>query len=178
MAELSTLARPYARAAFEFARGSDSLATWSTQLEVLAAVVAQPQVASLVSSPAHTATEKADGILNVCGDAIDASVTNFVRVVADNKRLPLLPEIYRQFEAHKAALEQSVEVEVITAFELDQQDEEKLVQSLKAKLEQDVSITAVVDKSLLGGIVVRAGDLVFDGSIRGRLAKLAESLHA
>lgn len=177
MAELSTLARPYARAAFEFARDKQALPLWSEQLGVLAAVANAPQVDALVSSPARTAEQKADGVIGVCGD-LDAAVANFVRVLAENHRLELLPNIQQQFEVHKAALEQSVEVKVTSAFELDSDSEAKLAKALKARLQQDISITTKVDKELLGGIVIRAGDLVFDGSIRGRLAKLAESLNA
>lgn len=177
MAELSTLARPYARAAFEYAVAANDLQGWSDSLKVAASVAAQPAIISLLGSPNHTAAKQADAFIGVCGDQLGAKVQNFIRVLAENRRLPLLPQIAAQYEVFKANREKSVDVEITSASELDPAQQEKLAAALSAKLERKVNMQVVVDRSLLGGAVVRAGDTVIDGSIRGRLAKLAESLN-
>jgi F-type H+-transporting ATPase subunit delta len=125
-----------------------------------------------------TSQQQAEAVITVCGDVLDTNGQNFVKVLSDNKRLSLLPEISKQFEQHKAALEKNVEVEVSTAFELDAASIEALGNALKTKLERDVKVNTVVDKSLVGGVYIRAGDIVIDSSVRGRLAKLAEAMNA
>jgi F-type H+-transporting ATPase subunit delta len=176
MAELTTLARPYARAAFEFAKDLKALDRWSNMLGTVVAVVANPAVSNLLSSPSITAEQKGQSLTDVCGDDIDNKVANFLQYLAINNRLSLLAQVRELFELYKANFEKSIDVEVTTAYQLSDQQQEKLVKSLKAKLEREVSIQSSVDTSLIGGVVVRAGDLVIDGSVRGRLAKLAESL--
>jgi len=114
----------------------------------------------------------------VCGDAINDKGRNFMRVLADNKRLPLLPEIAVLFEEFKANQEKSVDVDVVSAFPLEQAVAERLAQVLRGKLQREVTINASVDSSLLGGVLVRAGDVVIDGSVRGRLAKLALAMNS
>ena len=178
MAELSTLARPYARAAFEFARDKQQLPDWSAQLGLAATVAGTGAVARIMSSPELTSEQQANTLLEVCGDSLTAPVQNFIKVLAENKRLPLLAEIFAIFAQFKANQERSVDVEVQTAFDLDSATSDKLVSALKAKLERDVKVNTVVDKSLLGGVLVRAGDIVIDGSVRGRLAKLAEAMNS
>ena len=116
--------------------------------------------------------------IELIGDELSAPVGNFVRVLADNKRLPLLAEIAAQFEQLKAQQEKSVNVEVASAFPLPDALADKLAQALRGKLQREVSINTVVDQSLLGGVVVRAGDVVIDGSVRGRLAKLARAMNS
>jgi len=177
MAELTTLARPYARAAFEFAKDLKALDRWSNMLDTVVAVVADPTVNNLLASPNITAAQKSQALVGVCGDDIDNKVANLLRYLATNNRLGLVAEIRELFELYKANFEQTVEVEVTTAFELSDEQQVKLAQSLKARLERDVSIQSSVDTSLLRGVLVRAGDLVIDGSVRGRLARLAESMN-
>lgn len=178
MAELSTLARPYARAAFEFARDNQQMAEWSTQLGLAAAVTGTDTIAQVLASPSLTTDQQANTLIDVCGDSLTAPVQNFLKVLAENKRLPLLAEVVAIFEQFKANQERSVDVEVQTAFDLDAATGDKLANALKAKLEREVKVNTVVDKSLLGGVLVRAGDIVIDGSVRGRLAKLAESMNS
>ncbi|WP_372749783.1 F0F1 ATP synthase subunit delta [Litorivivens sp.] len=178
MAELSTLARPYAKAAFEFALAAGDLAGWSVQLATAAAVAQQDVIKKVLASPAMTTAEQAQTFIDVCGDALSEKAQNFIRVLAQNKRLKLLPQIAVIFEAHKAAQEKSVDVELSTAYELDAETQQKLAEALSGKLQREVKVTAVVNKELLGGVLVRAGDLVIDGSVRGRLAKLAEAMHS
>lgn len=176
MAELSTLARPYAKAAFEFADQAGELAQWATQLGMAAAVAQAENMVKILGNPSLTSAQQAQYFIDVCGDELSAKAQNFIRVLAEHKRLPLLPQIFAQYELFKANREKSVDVEVATAFELDEQLIEKLASALKSKLERDVNLHTVVDKNLLGGVVVRAADTVIDGSIRGRLGKLAEAM--
>ena len=178
MAELSTLARPYAKAAFEFALAHNELGSWSKQLTTAANVAGSATLTKLLSSPALTAEQRAKTLLDVCGDALDDKARNFIRVLAENKRLELLADIQVQFEQLKANQEKSVDVDVVSAFALDSALTQKLAQALRGKLQREVTVNASVDSSLLGGVLVRAGDVVIDGSIRGRLEKLAQAMSA
>ena len=178
MAELSTLARPYAKAAFEYAASANDLQGWSENLEVIAAVAQQQAVVKLLSSPSYTAAQQAEKTIEICGDAVTDEIGRFLRVLAENRRLQLLPQIYQQFEVLKANREKTVEVNVVSATEISTEQQNKLASALSAKLERDVNMQVSVDDSLVGGAVVLAGDTVIDGSIRGRLAKLAEALNS
>jgi F-type H+-transporting ATPase subunit delta len=177
MAELTTLARPYAKAAFEYAMAGNALDSWSAMLALAASVSQQEKVARLLASPEASASQLAGTFTAVCGDALDQKAVNFITELAYNKRLSLLPQISEQFEDFKAQQQQLVDVAVTSAFELDQRQLDTLAQKLKASLKQDVQMHTEVDKSLLGGVFIRAGDLVIDGSVRGKLAKLAEVMN-
>ncbi|MEY4585284.1 MAG: hypothetical protein RL497_451 [Pseudomonadota bacterium] len=178
MAELTTTARPYARAAFELARAEALLDAWAQALNVLSAVCGDHKIAGLIHSPTLTAAGKCELLKNLCGDALSTKQQNFVQTLADNKRLSLLPEINRLFLAFKAEHDKTLDVEVSTAFEMGAEWQAKLAAALSTKLECKVSLSTHLDKSLLGGAVIRAGDTVIDGSVRGRLAKLADAMHA
>lgn len=176
MAELTTLARPYAKAAFEFARDVNALDRWSNMLATVAAVVEQPTMTALLDSPNYTAEQKGQKLVDVCGDDLDSKAGNFIQYLAKNDRLGLLPQVRRLFELFKANHEKTIDVDVATAFELTEAQQQKLLVSLKTKLQRDVNLQTAVDQSLIGGAVVRAGDLVIDSSVRGRLAKLADTM--
>ena len=178
MAELSTLARPYAKAAFEYAAQAGQLQSWSDSLSTAGSVAQQSNVVKLLSSPSLTSQQQATALIEICGDALDGQGQNFLTLLSENNRLQLLPEISLQFDILKANREKAVDVEVIAALELDAEQQQKLSDALSAKLERKINMQVSLDKSLLGGAVIRAGDTVIDGSIRGRLAKLAESLHS
>lgn len=178
MAELSTLARPYAKAAFEYAREAQDLAGWEKQLVTAAAVAVSDVIRKVLSSPSLTSEQQATIFLDVCGDELTTSGQNFIKVLAENKRLALLPEIADLFLQFKANQEKSVEVELSTAFEISAELQDRLAKALNGKLNREVNVHSVVDKSLLGGVVIRAGDVVIDGSVRGRLAKLAEAMNS
>ena len=177
MAELSTLARPYARAAFEYAVNAD-LDAWSNQLALVAAVAQAEKMVKVLSSPSLTSKQQAQHFVDVCGDELSGQAKNFIGVLAENKRLALLPEISALYEQFKANREKSVDVEVATAFELDAAIQEKLATALSTTLEREVTVQTTIDKNLLGGVVIRAADVVIDGSIRGRLNKLAEAMNS
>lgn len=178
MAELSTLARPYAKAAFQAAVDAGALQAWSTMLSVASQVAQQAQVVELLSNPNLTGTQQAQTFIDVCGDTLNEAGQNLVNVLAENKRIPLLPQIFEQFEHLKAELEKAVDVEIISAFEVTDETKQKLTQALKAKLDKDVRVTTSVDSALLGGAIIRAGDLVIDGTLKGKLAKLAEAMNS
>lgn len=178
MAELTTLARPYAKAAFESADQAGQLQQWSDMLALAAAVAQQDGMVKVLLSPALTSAQKAQAFIDVCGDQLNEGVANLLKALADNKRLTLLPQIQQLFEQHKAQREQSVDVEVTTAFELSGELQDKLAKALSAKLDRTVTLTTTVDKAILGGALIRAGDTVIDGSVRGRLAKLAEAMNS
>lgn len=176
MAELTTLARPYAKAAFEYADQHGALKAWSEMLSTAAAVAQQEPMLKVLQSPSLTAEQKAKQFAEVCGDTLDDSGVNLINVLGENARLSLLPHISVLFESHKAQRERSVDVEVTTAYALPSELQEKLAKALTSKLQRDVSLSTTVDQSLIGGALVRAGDTVIDGSVRGRLAKLAEAM--
>jgi F-type H+-transporting ATPase subunit delta len=133
------------------------------------------QVAKLLSNPALSAEQKAGVMLDVCADKLSEQGQNFIKILAENKRLPVLPEISALFDRFKAEQQKSVDVEITSAFKLTKEQQTKLAQALGAKLDREVNITSSEDKSLIGGLVVRTDDLVIDGSVRGKLQKLAEA---
>ncbi|MDK2778172.1 MAG: F0F1 ATP synthase subunit delta [Pseudomonadota bacterium] len=176
MAELTTLARPYAKAVFAEAQEKSALDAWSDDLALLAAYAADADMAKVLVHPSLTAAQQAQALTDVCGDKLNDAAKNLVAVLAENKRLPLLPEIAALFEELKAQLQNTVDVVVTSAFELSSDQADKLAQALKAKLNCDVRLTSEVDESLIGGAIIRAGDLVIDGSVTGKLSKLAEAM--
>ena len=178
MAELNTVARPYTKAAFEHALDTDSLDKWSEMLVTATAVAQHETMVQLLGNPALTSEQKAQTLISVCEEQMDQQSKNFISLLAENQRLALLPEISAQFEQLKANQQDSVEVSVTTAFDLGEQQQQKLTQALSSKLGREVSLTAEVDKSIIGGVIVRTEDLVIDGSIRARLAKLAEAMNS
>ncbi len=178
MAELNTVARPYTNAAFEYAREQGSLDQWSQMLSLTAQAVNDSLMTRVLSNPALTGEQKADVVLSVLGEKAEQAGQNFVRLLAENGRLSLLPEISVQFERLKANLEKKVDVDLTTAFPLDDAQQEKLAKALSTKLGREVKLTTQVDKSIIGGVVVSSDDLVIDGSVRARLAKLAEAMNS
>lgn len=178
MAQFTTLARPYAKAAFHTAEASGQLTVWSKGLAVLAAVARQPRVAGFLADPSHNAGKQAQTLIDLCGNELDAKVQNFVLVLAANKRLGLVADIVELFEQLKAERERTVDVDVVSAFPMNAAAQQQLSTLLKQKLQREVKLSATVDSSLIGGVVVRAGDTVIDSSISGRLKKLAEAMSA
>jgi F-type H+-transporting ATPase subunit delta len=178
MAELNTLARPYARAAFEFADQADKLQLWSQSLGMLAAVVNEPKIQALLTNPALTAEAKAESLIELCADEADDQLKNFISVLAENKRLVLLPTILGQYETLKAEREKSVEVHIASAYELSEEQIANLKKALTDRLKREVVLQTETDNKLLGGAYIQANDMVIDASLRGRLAKLAEAMNS
>ncbi len=176
MSELSTLARPYAEAVFRMARGGNDLAGWSSRIATLAAIVSDVQVARLIADPA-VPTDRVTGlIIEVAGAGLGERGANFVKVLAENDRLSLLPEIGTQFETLKASAEGLLEATITSARELTQAQVDDLVAGLKTKFNHAVNVQVAVDPELIGGAVIAIGDQVIDGSVKGRLQRMAFAL--
>ena len=178
MAELTTLARPYAKAAFEVALQDDALESWSSMLALSAAIAREQGMSSVLSSPSLSAEQIAALFIEVCGDELGTKGRQLVQLLAENKRLVLLTEISALFDSLKANQEKSVDVEITTAFEISSETLGKLEQALKDRLQRDIKLATNVDQSLIGGAIIRAGDNVIDNSVRGKLSKLAESMNS
>jgi F-type H+-transporting ATPase subunit delta len=176
MAEKTTIARPYATAAFSLARSQGDLGQWSEMLQLLAAVVSDPVMQALIANPEVDDDKRVALILDVCGSGLNDLGQNFVRVLAENKRLALAPEIAALYEAMRAEAEKKIDAEVVSAFPLDEAQLQQLAAALKKRLGRDVTLHTRIDESIIGGAVVRAGDLVIDGSVTGQLEKLANTL--
>lgn len=173
-----TVARPYARAALELAQAHNALPAWSRMLELLAAVVSDECVVELLDDPRIDYAQKAEQILAICQSELDELGGNFVKVLAEEGRLEALPEIAAQFDAARADYEKRAQVELISAFPLTEAQQSKLAEALAKRLNREISITTSVDQSLIGGVIVHAGDTVIDGSVRGRLSQLRSALTA
>jgi len=178
MSELSTLARPYAEAVFRMAQGEKDLAGWSARLQSLALIVSDDQVARLIADPAVSIDRVADLIIEVAGGDLGERGGNFVKVLAENGRLSLLPEIGAQFETLKANAEGTLEATITSAQELTQAQLDDLVAGLKAKFNRAVNVQVAVDPALIGGAVIAIGDQVIDGSVKGRLQRMSFALQA
>ncbi len=172
----TNLARPYARAAFALAEEAGDLAGWSQRLELLGALVGDHRVAGAIRAPRASRTERGQMVLRMAADHLDQGATNLVRLLAENGRLTLLPDIAAQFEQLRRDAEHRVEAEVRSAAALTPEQEERIAERLRQRLNREVTLHCIVDETLLGGAIVRAGDLVIDGSIRGRLDRLATRL--
>ena len=176
MIEPTTLARPYARAAFEHARAAGDLAAWQTALSELAAISAEPKVAAAMRDPSQTAAQRAATLSSLAGDAAPLAVANLLSIMADNGRLSLLPEVAMLFDQLKQAVESTVTVHVTSAYPLSDAETQQRADTMQEKLARSITLTSETDPSLLGGALIRADDLVIDGSVRGRLNKLAGTL--
>jgi F-type H+-transporting ATPase subunit delta len=176
MAEPSTVARPYAEAAFKLADAQGKLADWSAALGNLAAVSADARMRAAIGDPNLPAAKVAGLFISVLSGKLSGEAENYVRVLAENGRLEVLPEIRAQFEALKNEREGVVEAEVTSAFEMDQAQLADLVARLEKNTGRKVRAKVSVDKSLIGGVKVVIGDKVIDGSARAQLAALETAL--
>ena len=176
MSDLTTAARPYARAAFEMARDGGDYVMWSEQLALVAAVGNDSEMRSRLDVPGLSNTQRAEMIISVCGKHINEPGCNFLRVVADNGRLAWLVEIAAMYETYRAEAEGVTEASVVSAQTLDDAQQANIVAALSKRLGGKVTLDCTTDESLLGGAIIRAGDMVIDGSVRGRLDKLSQQL--
>lgn len=183
MAESSNIARPYARAVFDLARGQDDLAGWSEQLDLLAAIAADEQVAALVRNPRVSAAQLQQVVLDVASAPATAlqlgeQCVNLVKLLAHNGRIGVLPQIAESYAALRAEAEGVVAATLVTASEIDQRQRAQFTEALQSRLGRRVTLEFEVDRALVGGAVVRAGDWVFDGSVRAQLEQLVGALGA
>ncbi len=176
MAESQTAARPYAQAVFQLAQARGQLQAWSDMLRLLAAIATDARMVRIAFNPHLARARLAQLFLDIGGDRLSPEGANFVRLLIENRRLLLLPQIAALFEQLKAHAESRIDVDVITAFPLVGTERRQIEEALKRKLQRDINVTASVDQDLIGGVFIRAGDLVIDGSVRGRLQQLAAQL--
>ncbi|MDX1609197.1 MAG: F0F1 ATP synthase subunit delta [Halofilum sp. (in: g-proteobacteria)] len=170
------LARPYARAVFQLAQEQKALAEWSQTLELLALIAADERVARVLRAPRVAAEKRVELMRAIAGDKLDEHGDNLVRLLAANGRLPLLPSIHDQFEVLRAEAEGRIAARVTSARKLTKEQQERIAKALGKRLDRKVELDCDVDEALLGGAVIRAGDLVIDGSLRGRLRRLGSRL--
>jgi F-type H+-transporting ATPase subunit delta len=176
MAERLTLARPYAEAVFKLASEQKRLGEWHDLLSLLAPVLRDERIVRIVINPEVEDDRVVALLKDICGDKLDEQGENLVRMLIANDRLRLMPEIYSLFESLKQEAEKAIDVEVTSAYPLESSQEKILADALNRKLGCDVNLTVSEDKSLIGGVVIRAGDLVIDGSVKGYLGELATHL--
>ncbi len=176
MAESLTIARPYAQAAFKFASQHQALRDWSDMLMLLAAITDDPAMGELIDNPRLTETQLADAFISIAGDRLNEKCANFVRVLAANRRLSLLPEITALFEIERRETEGIVQAEMISAFPVSEAQQSAVAASLRKRLGREIELSCSVDAGLLGGAIIRAGDLVIDGSVQGKLERLGTAL--
>lgn len=176
MAELATLARPYAIAAFEIAKDERRLELWSNHLSRLTAAIAEPNVAQVVSSPVHTPQLKALVLNDLFADEATESINRFVSVLAENRRLELLPAIQEEFDARLAEENETLEVELTTAIEPTEAEIDRFRDALTQRFERNIQLSTMVDDTVIGGVLIRAGDTVIDHTLRAKLDKLHSTL--
>jgi F-type H+-transporting ATPase subunit delta len=177
-ADKTTIARPYARAAFDGARADNRLAPWSEALRVGAKVVRDERVEKLLNSPHVTPAELAQFVIDIAGNRLDEDGRNFVRTLAENRRLGYLPEISALFDKLKDEAEGVVDVTVESATSLTGEQQQTLAKALTRKLKREVRLHLEINPALIGGAVLKAGDTVIDGSLRSRLQRIEYELTA
>jgi len=177
MSELTTVARPYAKAAFEFAVEAKAIDSWLAQLTFAAEVAKDKTIIGFISGGASA--EQAQALfLNVCGEQVDSQCQNFLKVMAKNERLLVLPQVLEQFVELKADFDQEVYVDVTSAVEVTAEQKTTLSAALEKRLARKVKLNCFVDASIVSGLIIQAGDMVIDGSVKGKLNRLATTLQS
>ena len=176
MAELFSIARPYAQAVFELARSSGDYTGWSQSLSAMAQVSRDPEMKRLIQNPRVSRQEIAQVIADVCGSGVGGEGRNLLRLLAQNRRLHVLPAIADQYENLRAEAEQTVQAELESALPVSDSEQQRIADALTARLGRKVELVCRINETLVGGAVIRAGDLVIDGSVRARLEKLAVAI--
>jgi F-type H+-transporting ATPase subunit delta len=176
--DLTTIARPYAEAVFDRAKETGQLDAWSQALGLLAAASIDPQVAPQVANPNVPRERIRDLLIDVCGEGLPAEAANLVRLLADNGRLAAIPEIAELFEALREADLGVRQVLVRSAYPLDEGERQAIAAAMARRLGAEVELTVEEDPGLIGGVEIRAGDLVIDDSVRGKLKQIAHALQS
>ncbi len=176
MAERATVARPYAKAAFGYAREQQRLDAWSGWLATARSVVLSDEFRAFERSPGVRGEQLGELIAGICGDGLDRHGRALLALLTENGRLGFLPEIATRFEELVAEDRNVADVELVSATTLDERQKERLAGALRNRLRRDVRLHCTVDPSLIGGAVVRSGDLLIDGSLKGKLERLETDL--
>ncbi|MCU7850672.1 MAG: F0F1 ATP synthase subunit delta [Candidatus Thiodiazotropha sp. (ex Monitilora ramsayi)] len=174
--EATTIARPYAEAVFARAEETGNLDRWADMLSFLSSVIEDETMAPVVGNPLIERNAMTEMLLEIAGEQVDDEGANLIKVLVQNGRLTLLPAINMLFEQLKADKERIIKAHVTSAYALQPAEEKLIADALKAKLGLDVTITSEKDPDLIGGVHIRAGDMVIDGSVRGKLQQLANEL--
>ena len=177
MSELTTVARPYARAAFNFAVEKNNIEAWSYMLNFAASVVNNPTMAELLKGK-KAAQELANLFINVCGEQLDESGQNFIKIMAENGRLSVLPRVIELYADLEAEHSKQIDVSVVSAYVLSKKQKEELSKSLTKRLARKVNLNCSIDKTLIAGMVITAGDLVIDSTAKGQLNRLSNTLQS
>lgn len=176
MSKLVTVARPYAKAAFDFALEHEKVVHWQSMLEFSVEIIRNERIAEMLSG-AFSPKKISETFITICGDNLDAFGQNLIRVMVENGRLVILPEVLEQFVLFRASQEGTVEVNVISAIPLKEKQLARISNAIEKRLLSKVKLNCKLDKSVLAGVVIRVGDMVIDGSVRARLERLADILH-
>jgi len=176
MSDNITAARPYAKAVFETAQLDSSQTAWSEILGFLSSVVVLEDMAEILESPAMSSTDKGELLIEVCGAKCGEKHRNFINLLAENGRLILLADIFQLFEELCAQADSKIDATVLSAYPLSEAQLQAMTEALKKKLGCDVTLVTEIDKTLIGGVIIKAGDLVIDGSTQARLSSLASAL--
>lgn len=176
MSELSTLARPYAKAAFSVAK-DQSLNDWSTMLSGLKDLVSDTSVGTALKLPMLNAQEKSELLIELLGDTSNNEFNNFIKILGENNKLSLANEIAHQFEVLKREAENTLQAEIYTAMAIDEKRQKKISEALAKRTGKDVTLNINIQEDLIGGAIIKAGDLVIDGSITGQLSQLNRTLN-
>ena len=176
MSSLTTLARPYAKAAFELANGDSNLAAWDDMLAAVATVTSDDDMADWLQSPHSTAEKAVEIIVETMGGEVDPRFQGYLGVLADNGRLSLCAEISRMFEEFRQQAEKRLQVRVVSAVALQDSEAERMQAALAKRFDREITLKNEVDADVIGGAIIYAGDQVIDGSLQGRLNRLETSL--
>jgi len=177
MSELTTIARPYAKAAFDFALEANAVESWLEQLTFAAQVSKDDKIQTYLSG--GVSVEQATTLfLNVCGEQVESKGQNFLKLMAENHRLLALPQVLAEFCELKAEHEQTVNVDVTSAVKLNAVQTKTLSAALEKRLARKVKLNCSIDKSIISGLVIQAGDMVIDGSVQGKLNRLTQLLQS
>ena len=177
MSSLTTLARPYAKAAFDLANGDSNLSGWDDMLSAAATITSDESMAGWLQSPHSTASKAVEIIAEAIGGEVDARFQSYLGVLADNGRLSLCAEISRMFEELRLQAEKRLRVRVVSAVALQESEAERMQTALAKRFDREISLKNEVDAEVLGGAIIYAGDQVIDGSLQGRLNRLETSLN-
>ncbi len=175
MSELTTIARPYAKAAFDFAVERSAVEKWTEMLGFLAEVAKNEQIQQFLTS-SFSAQKVADTVISICGEQLDQYGQNLIRLMAENKRLTVLPAVFDEFQHYVEDYQAIAEVQVISAQPLNATQEQKIAAAMEKRLARKVKLNCSVDSSLIAGAIIRTDDFVIDGSSRGQLVRLANEL--
>lgn len=178
MAEAITVARPYAVAAWRHAQTEGKADLWTEMLGFMTAVIENETMARIVADPRVDKAQLSQLMLDVCGGRLSEVAENFVRLLVENGKLGLMPEIFRVFGQLKSEAGGAVDARLISAYPVNAKFEQDIAAAMQKRLSREVNFTTEQDKSLLGGVVIRVGDMVIDASVKGKLESLAAELRS